>query len=93
MTKSDKRRSPRPACDHPNPGKSGPEWGPRFEDAGRKLEEAAHRLEQETEKFLRYLNDEVVPEVRQHSSRGLRRASEELSKFADFLEQTQKKRR
>ena len=43
--------------------------------------------------FIRYLNDEVVPEVRQHSSRGLRRASKEIEKFADFLEQTQKKRR
>jgi F0F1-type ATP synthase membrane subunit b/b' len=77
MNQSDKRRSPRPA----------------FEDAGRKLEEAARRLEQETEKFLRYLNDEVVPEVRQHSSRGLRKASKELARFADLLEETQKKRR
>jgi len=76
MTKSDKRRSPRPA----------------FENTGRKLEEAARRLEQETEKFIRYLNDEVVPEVREHSCRGLRRASQELAKFADYLEETQKKR-
>jgi hypothetical protein len=77
MTQSDKRRSSRPS----------------FEDAGRKLEEAARRLEQETEKFIQYLNEEVVPEVRQHSSRGLRRASQELAKFADFLEKTQKKSR
>ena len=77
MTQSDKHRSSRSS----------------FEDAGRKLDEAARRLEQETEKLLRYLNDEVVPEVRQHSSRGLRRASKEIEKFADFLEQTQKKSR
>jgi hypothetical protein len=77
MSDSEKRRSPRPP----------------FEDAGRKLEEAARRLEQETEKFLRYLNDEVVPEVREHSSRGLRKASKELAKFADYLEETHKKRR
>ena len=77
MTQSEKRRSPRP----------------NFQEAGRKLEEAARRLEQETESFIRYLNDEVVPEVREHSSRGLRRASKELAKFADFLEETQKKRR
>ncbi len=76
MTQSDKRRSSRPS----------------FEDAGRKLEEAARRLEVETEKFIRYLNDEVVPEVREHSSRGLRRASRELARFADYLEQTKKKR-
>ncbi|MGZ4811780.1 MAG: hypothetical protein ACXVY9_00040 [Terriglobales bacterium] len=66
---------------------------PPFGDAGRKLEEAARRLEQETEKFIRYLNDEVVPEVREHSSRGLRKASKELAKFADYLEETQKRRR
>ncbi len=76
MTQSDKRRSSRPS----------------FEDAGRQLEEAARRLEVETEKFIRYLNDEVVPEVREHSSRGLRRASRELARFADYLEQTKKKR-
>ena len=77
MTQSEKRRSPRPS----------------FEDAGRKLEEAARRLEQETEKIIRYLNDDVVPEVREHSSRGLRKASKELEKFADYLEETKKKRR
>ena len=66
---------------------------PPFQDAGRKLGEAARRLEQETEKFLHYLNDEVVPQVREHSSRGLRKASKELEKFAAYLEQTQKKRR
>ncbi len=77
MTQSDNRRASRPP----------------FEDAGRKLEEAARLLEKETEKFIRYLNEEVVPEVREHSSRGLRRASRELAKFADYLEQTQKKSR
>ena len=76
MTQSDKDRSSRPS----------------FQDAGRKLEEAARRLEQETEKFLQYINNEVVPEVREHSSRGLRKASKELSKFADYLEETRKKR-
>jgi hypothetical protein len=76
MTQSDKRTSSRPP----------------LEDAGRKLGEAAARLEQETEKFIRYLNDEVVPQVREHSSRGLRRASEELAKFADYLDETKTKR-
>ena len=90
MTQSEKRRSSRP----PRPAAgANPDWGSRLEDAGRKLEEAALRLEQETEKFIQYLNDEVVPEVRQHSSRGLRKASQELAKFADYLEQTRKSRR
>lgn len=52
----------------------------------RKIEEAARTLEQETEKFIQYINNEVVPEVRKHSSRGLRTASEKLREFADFLE-------
>ncbi len=66
--------------------------GDPFERAGRKLDEAAQRLEQETQRLITYLNDEVVPEVRKHSSRGLRRASEELAKFAEYLEQTEKRR-
>ncbi len=66
---------------------------PPFENAGRKIEEAAHRLEQETEKLIHYLNDEVVPQVREHSSRGLRKAAQELANFADYLEKTQKKNR
>jgi len=74
--------------------KSAKRSSPRpFENAGRKLDEAARRLEQETEKFVQYLNDEVVPQVRDRSSRGLRKAAKELANFADYLEQTQKKSR
>ena len=61
-----------------------------FQRAGRTLDEAARRLEQETNRLITYLNDEVVPEVRKHSTRGLRKASEELAKFAEYLEKTQK---
>lgn len=67
----------------PQPSYSSPTTGERV---NRKIEEAAHTLEQETEKFVRYINDEVVPEVRKHSSRGLRTASEKLREFADFLD-------
>ena len=77
MNQSEKRRSSRPP----------------FQDAGRKLEEAARRLEAETERLIHYLNDEVVPEVRKHSSRGVRKAAKELARFADYLEETQKKSR
>ena len=52
----------------------------------RKIDEAARTLEQETEKFIQYINNEVVPEVRRHSSRGLRTASQKLREFADYLE-------
>lgn len=61
------------------------------EGFNRKIEEATRQIEQETEKFVAYINDEVVPEIRRHSSRGLRTAAEKLRDFADFLDQHSKK--
>jgi hypothetical protein len=66
-------------------------------DFDRKVEEASARinrsvaniaasLEKETSELVTYLNDEVVPAVRTHSSKALRVASEKLTRFADFLE-------
>ncbi|MGA7686977.1 MAG: hypothetical protein WCC32_19510 [Terriglobales bacterium] len=66
-------------------------------DFDRKVEEASARinrsvaniaasLEKETSELVTYLNDEVVPAVRTHSSKALRIASEKLTHFADFLE-------
>ena len=52
----------------------------------RKIEEAARTLELETEKLIQYINNEVVPEVRKHSSRGLRTASDKLREFAEYLD-------
>ena len=63
----------------------------------RKVEEASARfnrsvaniaetLEKETAELVTYLNDEVVPAVRTHSSKALRIAEGKISKFADFLE-------
>ena len=61
-----------------------------FEDFGRKVDDhiknAAPRVEEEVRKVIAYLNDEVVPKVRQNSSEGLRIASEQLRKLADHLE-------
>jgi hypothetical protein len=48
--------------------------------------EAAERIEKEIPKFIKYLNEEVVPAVRQHSTKALRVASEKLSEFADYME-------
>ncbi len=56
-------------------------------DINRKVEEAAERLEKESAEFLKYLNDEVVPAVRQHSTKALRIASEKLAAFADYMEE------
>ena len=66
-------------------------------DFDRKVEEAsarinrsvanvAEKIEQETAELVVYLNDEVVPAVRGHSSKALRAAAEKLSKFAEYLE-------
>ncbi len=56
------------------------------ERVNRKIEEAARTLEAETERFIQYINNEVVPEVRKHSSRGLRTASDKLREFAEYLD-------
>ena len=67
-----------------------------FSAAGQKLDEtigeAAKRIEAETKQLLEYINDEVVPMVRQHSTKGLRVASDKLKEFADYMESTQKKK-
>jgi hypothetical protein len=51
----------------------------------------AETLEKETAELVTYLNDEVVPAVRTHSSKALRTAAGKLSEFADFLETERKK--
>ncbi|HMC60460.1 MAG TPA: hypothetical protein VKJ01_14820 [Candidatus Solibacter sp.] len=47
--------------------------------------DATQRIEQESAEFINYLNDEVVPAVRSHSTKVLRVASEKLSKLADYM--------
>lgn len=47
----------------------------------------AERLEKETAEFVNYLNQEVVPAVRSHSTKALRTAAEKLAKLADYLDQ------
>jgi F0F1-type ATP synthase membrane subunit b/b' len=55
-------------------------------DFNRKVEEAAERMEKETVEFIKYLNDEVVPAVRQHSTKALRVAADKLVRLADYME-------
>lgn len=54
------------------------------------INEAAERLEKEIPEFIKYLNDEVVPAVRTHSTKALRVASTKLAEFADYMEQQQR---
>jgi len=53
------------------------------------INEAVERLEKEIPELIKYLNDDLVPVVRTHSSKALRTASEKLAKFADYMEQNQ----
>ena len=54
---------------------------------GQTIGNAAERLEKEIPEFIKYLNDEVVPAVRTHSTKALRVASQKLTEFADYMEQ------
>lgn len=53
------------------------------------INEAVERLEKEIPELIKYLNDDVVPVVRTHSSKALRTASQKLAAFADYMEQHQ----
>lgn len=54
---------------------------------GRQLGEAERRFQKELQLVIDYLDKEVVPTVRNESSRGLRVAAEKLSKLADFMDE------
>jgi hypothetical protein len=54
--------------------------------AGKTVGEAAERLEKDSAELIKYLNDEVVPAVRQHSTKALRVAAEKLADLADYME-------
>ena len=58
---------------------------------GKNLGNAKRNVEEESEKLIAYLNDEVVPAIRQGSSRALRTAAEKLSQLAEYMEQTRSK--
>ena len=61
-----------------------------LKDFGRKVEaklnESAPRVEEEVRKVISYLNDQVVPEVRQNSSKALKIAADQLAKLAEHLD-------
>ncbi len=66
----------------------------RFENIGRKMDEhfgtCSDRVEDDVKRVITYLNDKVVPEVRDHSTKALRIAAEQLSRLADHLEHTRR---
>jgi hypothetical protein len=66
-----------------------------FEHFGRKLDEefgdAARKVEQESERVISYLNNEVVPAIRNHSSKALRVAAEQLHRLAEYMDKNRSK--
>jgi len=61
-----------------------------FTTAGERLDEmlgdTTNRIEEETQMLIAYINDELVPAIREHSSKALRVASEKLRQAADMME-------
>ena len=65
--------------------------GARLDDV---LGDTTQRIEEETQKLIAYINDEVVPAIREHSTTALRIASDKLKQAADMMEAgTPRKRR
>lgn len=59
---------------------------PNQKPLDQRLQEAARRAEEELRRLVRYLDDEVVPEVRRNSSTALRAAAVRLQKLAESID-------
>jgi hypothetical protein len=55
-------------------------------DWNAKVQDTADRAEAEVRKLIDYMNDEVVPDVRRHSSTALRAAADRLRELAQTLD-------
>lgn len=68
----------------------------RFESFGKQVDEklgsAIPRIEAELKRIIAYLNDEVVPQIRQESSQAMRAAAEQLRNLANRLDADSGKR-
>ena len=60
---------------------------PNQKPLDQRLHEAAKRAEEELRRFTRYLDEEVVPEVRRNSSTALRAAAVRLQKLAESMDE------
>jgi hypothetical protein len=67
-----------------------------FQTAGERLDDvlgsASARIEEETQLLIKYINDELVPAIRQHSSSALRIASEKLAEAAEHMDASKQKK-
>lgn len=55
------------------------------------LREAGDRVEEEVRRAVKYLDDEVVPEVRRNGSVALRNVAEKLRQLAEHLDDERRK--
>jgi len=69
----------------------------RFQTAGERLDsilgDTSRRIEEQTQAVLDYINDEVVPLIRENSSKGLHVAADKLKDFANYLDANKQKPR
>lgn len=52
-----------------------------------RLHEAGTRVEEDLRRFVTYLNDEIVPDVRRNGSEALRSAAAELNRLAQRMDE------
>ena len=68
-----------------------------FSTAGERLDDmlgdTTKRIEDETQSLIAYINDELVPAIRNQSTNALRIASEKLTQAADLMDSSKKKKR
>jgi len=66
----------------------------RFENIGRRMDEhfgtCSDRIEDDVKRVITYLNDKVVPEVRDQSTKALRIAAGQLERLADHLDRARR---
>jgi len=52
-----------------------------------RLHEASARVEEDVREFIRYFNDEIVPDIRKNGSDALRTAARELNRLAQKMDE------
>lgn len=68
------------------PGTHSTQTGRYRSDFGEEVRSAAGRAEEDLQRLIRYLNDEVVPDVRKHSSTALHAAADGLRSLAQKMD-------
>ena len=54
------------------------------------LRDAARHAEEDVRRVVKYINDEVVPDIRENGSEALRKAAQQLQKLADRMDDSRR---